>query len=92
MIEPTVGHTVWYHPGPEEAYGGQTLAAIVAFVWGPELVNLCVIDPNGQTFPKTSVPFIQDGAKAPAGLYAEFHQEAKPKAEQAKAETKKGAK
>lgn len=72
MIEPTVGHVVWYHPDPAEPYGGQTLAAHVAFIWSEGMVNLMVIDPNGMPFSKTSVPLIQEGDKAPAGGYCEL--------------------
>lgn len=53
--------------------GGLPLAATVAYVWGPAMVNLNVIDHNGASHALTSVAFNQPGDDAPAcGMYCEL--------------------
>lgn len=66
MIEPTQGRVVWYRPAGEEPgmtifAGGQPMAATVAFVWNPRLVNLVVTDHAGLQHARTSVRLLQDG-------------------------------
>ena len=80
MITPTVGRVVWYRPSdfdrttmtihsdsPE-----QPLAAIVAYVWNDQLVNLTVSDHNGATHSRTSVMLAQDGGHAVGLSYCEW--------------------
>lgn len=77
MIKPSVGRIVWYHPS---TFGGenlarhseQPLAAIVAFVWNDRMVNLTVVDHNGKTSARTSVPLVQDDEPPPLGAYCEW--------------------
>lgn len=65
MIEPTCGRVVWYRPNEHDAKelgsGAQPLAAHVAYVHGPRMVNLMVIDPNGNPHSRTSVTLLQEG-------------------------------
>ena len=63
-IMPSVGRVVHYYP-PVDGHdsrpmppNGQPLAAHIAHVWSPELVNLMVIDVNGSPFNLTSVPLM----------------------------------
>ena len=73
MITPTVGRIMWYWPVKDQR-GDQPLAAIVAHVWGNDMVNLCVFDQNGTPSSRTSVPIVQDGSPYIAGdsPYAEW--------------------
>lgn len=74
LIPPTVGRVVWFYPSlltgeagfapPSE---GKPLAAIVAHVWNDHMVNLAVLDANGASHPRTSVPMIHEGEPAPTG-------------------------
>ena len=60
MIKPTVGRVVWFfkyvqgqgHKGP--------LAAHVAFVHSDSMLNLMVIDENGNPHSETSVHLVQE--------------------------------
>jgi hypothetical protein len=104
MITPTIGRVVWYypalptfdgHPDPE----GQPLAAHIAHVWGDRMVNLMVIDANGEIYNKTSVTLVQEGDLAPVewGRYCEWMpyqkgQAAKTEALQSRIETFAGEK
>lgn len=76
VIVPTVGRVVWYHPSPSDNFPqnnvGEPHAAIVARVWDDRMVNLCVIDANGQTHPKTSVPLVQEGDDRPVSMFCEW--------------------
>ena len=75
MIKPTVGRVVLFHQGMAGIFPGSegTLAAIVTHVWSDACVNLCVIDANGNTYSRTSVPLIQDGDPIPpSGFYCEW--------------------
>lgn len=67
MIKPTVGRVVWYRPSVTDMYsypsgfgGPQPNAAIIAYVHSDSMVNLMVIDHNGNQHSRTSVPLIQD--------------------------------
>lgn len=70
-ITPTIGRIVWFHPGPgddiEQASDGQPLAAIVARVWSPTMINLGVFDVSGKTQPRTSVLLWQGDGDRPSG-------------------------
>ena|SRR3990167_5588436 len=63
MIQPTVGRIVWYHPSPSDPGGvvpGDIQAAIIAYVWSETCINLCVFDPDGLPYSRTSVYLQQD--------------------------------
>lgn len=80
MITPTVGRKVWYRPteydksgpGGMQAYGAQPCDATVVFVHGDRMVNLLVVDHNGNTHKRTSVTLMQDGDPQPQSAYAEW--------------------
>jgi hypothetical protein len=59
MITPTVGRVVWYWPHVSARHS-QPHAAIVAYVWGDNMVNLAVVDQNGTWYAATSVLLVQD--------------------------------
>ncbi len=69
LIEPTVGRVVWFyvyvtgqgHKGP--------LAAHVCKVWNNRMVNLMVINENGECRGETSVGLVQEGDEAPQANY-----------------------
>lgn len=63
MIVPSVGRVVWFNQMTPGVFPGSegTCAAIVAKVWSDRMVNLCVIDANGNTLSRTSVPLVQEG-------------------------------
>ena len=50
MMVPTVGRVVYYNQQ------GTLLASVIAWVWSETTVNLMIIDQNGYTNGKTSVP------------------------------------
>lgn len=58
---PTVGRILDYWPCPDDRIKqvdpDSPLAAIVAHVHGPSLVNVTVLDALGQPFPRDHVPF-----------------------------------
>jgi hypothetical protein len=65
MIEPTVGRVVWYTPATKAEMGRkdpgeQPLAAIIAHVHHAGLVNLMIIDREGECYWRTNVPLNQD--------------------------------
>ena len=64
---PTVGRIVWFHDG-----GPPARAALVAFAHpGGRSLNLAVFAPDGTTYPRRDVPFVQPGEPAPeSGVYA----------------------
>lgn len=64
MIKPTVGRVVWYVPDPTDEFlkSDQVCAAIIAYVHAPDLVNLMVIGPGGDTYCRERVDLLQDGA------------------------------
>lgn len=85
VIIPTVGRVVHFHPGPHDKVRFahianphepdqiQPFAAIVAYVWGDDRVNLTVSDHAGNTHPMQSVKLIQEGEEAPEDLcYCEW--------------------
>lgn len=53
MMTPTVGRVVYFNQGTKD--DPKLLAAIIAHVWSEIMVNLMVIDPNGNTYSKTSI-------------------------------------
>lgn len=69
IITPTPGRAVWYYPSQDEINAkqfacndpSQPLAATVAYVWGDRMVNLSVLDQNGNQFRRTSVALVQPG-------------------------------
>lgn len=69
VITPTPGRVVWYHPSQDEINAAQfacsdpsqPLAATVAYVWNDRMVNLSVVDQNGNQFRRTSVALVQPG-------------------------------
>lgn len=63
VIKPTVGRVVWFFCAvTDPIYArGQPLAAIVCHVHNDRLVNLDVIDHNGQHHVKTAVRLWQEG-------------------------------
>lgn len=77
MIAPSNGRIVWYTPGADFA-GVQhdinkPLAAMVCHVWGNRMVNLLVVDSNGDQYAQTSVTLLQDDdAKPVTGRFAEW--------------------
>lgn len=63
-MKPTVGRIVAYYPAPHDytelaSAPGEARAAIVAHAFSFGLVNLMVIDGNGNPRSRTSVPFHQ---------------------------------
>lgn len=83
-IKPTVGRVVWFTPPRNSAesgfsaqsgfmvYGGQPMAAIIAYVWSDDMVNLHVIDHIGVGHSRTSVPMMQENEPKPDGYYCEW--------------------
>ena len=73
FIKPSVGRVVWYREvgEPEDS---QPQAATVAFVQSDGLLNLSVVEHDGNVRPKTGVPLVQEGgaAKPEAGGYCEW--------------------
>lgn len=70
MIKPTVGRHVWYWmPDTPQT---KPFAAIVASVITDSLVNLSVIDSEGNQYGQRSVPLIQDGESPPRVAYCEW--------------------
>ena len=77
MIKPTVGRVVWYRPSEHdrvrmEVRDSQPLAAVVAYVWSPALVNLTVFDHNGVPHQQTSVVLHQDDSECTASPFCEW--------------------
>lgn len=72
MIQPTVGRVVHYYPDKNTAesnftrHNGGPFAAVVAYVWNPRMVNLTVLDHNGQPHSRTSVQLVQPEDAGPA--------------------------
>lgn len=68
MIKPSIGRVVWYQPNDADAealgaiaFGARSepLAADIAHVHSDIMVNLMVIDPNGNPHSRTSVRLVQ---------------------------------
>ena len=80
IIKPTVGRVVLFHPCERTGEAsfirhpdGQPYAAIIARVWSDDMVNLTVMDANGNPHSRTSVPLVQDGDSCPVnGFYCEW--------------------
>lgn len=76
MITPTPGRIVWFTPFSGDAEitsdGTQPLAAIIAYVWNDRLVNLSVIDQNGNHHARTSVQLLQDEDVSYGGATAQW--------------------
>lgn len=66
-IIPTVGRMVWFYHEASHVDKCQPLSAQVSFVHeGGKLVNLGVLTAEGDQFPKTSVPLVQEGETPPS--------------------------
>lgn len=73
-VKPTVGRVVWFEwrDGVPDKHGfhssptGQPHAAQIVHVWSDNMVNLSVLDADGQQHAITSVPLLQEG-EDPAG-------------------------
>lgn len=79
IISPSPGRVVWYYPSKDDALqsftsvaAGKPLAALVAHVWSDTCINLMVIDPNGNTTPRTSVLLYQGDTERPDASFAEW--------------------
>ena len=76
VIKPTIGRVVWYTPAKENdplAGSDQPLAALVAYVWNDDTINLAVFDTEGRATNRTNVTLFQDGDALPeSGNYAEW--------------------
>lgn len=79
MIKPTIGRVVWFTPSSNSTEAGftasdpaQKCAAIVAYVWADDMVNLHVIDHNGNGHSRTSVRLVQENEPKPDGYYCEW--------------------
>lgn len=69
VIEPTVGRVVWFWPDGEEAFR-QPLAATVAHVHGPRMINIGYLSANGiPQGGQTSVVLVQEGDTKPERNY-----------------------
>lgn len=53
MMTPTVGRVVYYNQGTKA--DPKLLASIISCVWNENMVNLMVIDPNGNPSSKTII-------------------------------------
>lgn len=73
LINPTPGRVVWYHAAAHERemsnYSDVPLAAHIAFVFNERLVNLMVIDFEGNPRGRNSVPLLQEGDPKPSDAY-----------------------
>jgi hypothetical protein len=76
MIVPTNGRQVWYHPSSMDdaivRHGPDPLAATIVHVWSDRMVNLQVLDSNGNAHARTSVRLMQDGDVPDDYSYAEW--------------------
>lgn len=83
MIKPTVGRVLLFFPSFSyltqrgmEHTPGQPMAATVAYVHNERLVNLSVVDHDGNQFGVREVPLIQEGEPLPAD--SKYHAEWMP--------------
>jgi hypothetical protein len=89
IISPTIGRKVWYWPSDHDRHIGLTYVpyhnaiqahdltqpcdATVVYVHGDRMVNLQIIDHNGNAHIRTSVPLVQpDDEKSAQRGYAEW--------------------
>ena len=75
-IAPTIGRVVWFYPNGSDTFFNnwleppEKLAAIVSHVHSDTMVNLMVIDPNGNPHSRTSVALVQEIEDTPKmGFY-----------------------
>jgi hypothetical protein len=64
MIQPTVGRVVWFYKWVDGQGHKGPMAAHVAFVHSPQMVNLMVIDEQGVPRSQTSVTLNHDESGA----------------------------
>lgn len=84
MLSPRVSDTIHFYQQPGGPFAGQPLAAIITHVHSDRLVNLVVFDPNGNSRPQVSVPFIHPGYEIPAeGYYCQWPLQIEGEPEQA---------
>lgn len=71
MITPTIGRKVWYYPESNlqelTKHDEQPFDATIVYVWSDSMVNLLVVDHQGNVAPRTSVHLSQDGGAARGG-------------------------
>lgn len=72
MISPTVGRVVWFYKYVDGQGHKGPLAGHVAQVHSDAMVNLMVIDENGNPRSETSVPLYQDDLSPPSGDYCRW--------------------
>lgn len=71
LIQPTIGRKVWFYPQQEdldeglkvlneESFFAQPLDATVVFIWGDSLVNLHVLDHEGNAWKFEKVILLPD--------------------------------
>jgi len=73
MIKPTVARMVLYFPSILEKANDRPMAATVAYVHSDRLVNLGVLDYEGNQFRAVHVPLLQDDDAAPnTGAWCEW--------------------
>lgn len=68
-INPTIGRKLYYWPDDHLA-GQQPHDATIVFVHSDSCINLACHDYNGNPYPKTSVPLVQEGEPTPDYGYA----------------------
>ena len=67
MIKPTIGRVVWFYPA--HSFNQQPNAALIAYVWSDDLVNLAVFDATGVATNETSVVLFQGDGEPPSTPY-----------------------
>jgi hypothetical protein len=74
VIPPTVGRVVWFEQTTPDVFpgSGETRAAVIAQVHSDRLVNLMVIDANGNTLSRTAVPLVQPGDPVPTTMHCKW--------------------
>ena len=75
FIAPTIGRVVLFQPAhvPEAEHSAQPWPALICYVHSDRCINVAAFDENGNNFPASSVPLLQDGDEKPAaGYFAEW--------------------
>lgn len=54
-MKPTIGRIVHFVPPTDAGWQSQHMAAIITYVHGDTMVNLCVFDPDGLAIGMSSV-------------------------------------
>lgn len=80
MIKPTIGRKVWFRLNRVGLSLGKLVShnplepmdATVVYVWSDRLVNLDVVDHDGNHMPVTSVQLVQKGDLQPECNYCEW--------------------